>query len=137
MDRYDILIDALAKSRPLMSDACAFRTVNMFPDWELHIGTQVTEEDLLKGYDRYRDKGDLYRVIQPHTFQADWTPDTTPALFAKVSLEQWPAWVQPTGAHDAYAKGAKVTHNEKHWLSEMDANTYEPGVYGWKEAEDE
>ena len=50
-----------------------------------------------------------------------------------VSLEEWPAWVQPTGAHDAYAKGAKVSHNDKHWISEVDDNTWEPGVYGWTE----
>ncbi|MCA1781986.1 MAG: hypothetical protein ABR616_05750 [Dermatophilaceae bacterium] len=40
-------------------------------------------------------------------------------------------WVQPTGAHDAYALGSLVTHNGSTWSSDIDANTYEPGVYGW------
>ena len=45
-----------------------------------------------------------------------------------------PAWVQPTGAHDAYALGAKVTHNGKTWESTVDANVWEPaGVSGWRE----
>ena len=42
-----------------------------------------------------------------------------------------PQWVQPTGAHDAYALGAEVTHNGGAWVSTIAANVYEPGVYGW------
>jgi hypothetical protein len=44
-----------------------------------------------------------------------------------------PQWVQPTGAHDAYALGAQVTHNGKDWESTVDANVWEPGVFGWVE----
>jgi len=47
--------------------------------------------------------------------------------------EEWPEWVQPTGAHDAYALGAQVSHNGKHWTSDIDANPYEPGVSSWTE----
>lgn len=47
--------------------------------------------------------------------------------------EEWPEWVQPTGAHDAYSQGAKVSHNGKHWTSDVDGNVWEPGVYGWTE----
>ena len=71
--------------------------------------------------------------MQAHTTQSDWTPDVTPALWVIVSLEEWPDWVQPTGSHDAYSKGAKVTHNSKKWTSDVDANVWEPGVYGWTE----
>ena len=48
-------------------------------------------------------------------------------------LEEFPEWVQPIGAHDAYSKGAKTSHGGKKWLSEVDGNTWEPGVYGWAE----
>lgn len=47
--------------------------------------------------------------------------------------ETYPEWVQPTGAHDAYSKGAKVSHNGKNWVSDTDSNVWEPGVYGWTE----
>ena len=47
--------------------------------------------------------------------------------------DEYPEWVQPTGAHDAYAQGAKVSHNGKKWTSDIPNNTYEPGVYGWTE----
>ena len=41
------------------------------------------------------------------------------------------------GAHDAYEQGAKVSHNGKHWISDVAANVWEPGVYGWTEAADD
>lgn len=42
----------------------------------------------------------------------------------------WPEWVQPTGAHDAYAKGSQVTHNGEKYVSQINANVWEPGVFG-------
>ena len=43
------------------------------------------------------------------------------------------AWVQPTGAHNAFPKGATVTHNGKDWESLTPANVWPPGVTGWRE----
>ena len=48
-------------------------------------------------------------------------------------LEEFPEWTQPIDAHDAYSKGAKTSHGRKKWVSEVDGNTWEPGVYGWAE----
>jgi len=42
-----------------------------------------------------------------------------------------PEWIPPTGAHDAYKKGAKVTYNGKIYICTYDNNAYAPGVYGW------
>lgn len=80
-------------------------------------------------------KGKLYRCISAHTSQEDWTPDAAVSLWAVTSdpEEEWPAWSQPVGATDAYAKNSKVTHNGKRWISSTDANVWEPGVYGWTE----
>lgn len=79
--------------------------------------------------------GKLYRCVQAHTSQDDWTPDAATSLWALTSdpAEEWPAWSQPVGATDAYAKDSKVTHNNKRWISDVDANVWEPGVYGWTE----
>ncbi len=55
------------------------------------------------------------------------------SLFVKVSIAEYPDWVQPTGATDAYNKGDKVTYDGKHWVSTADANVWQPGVYGWDE----
>lgn len=80
--------------------------------------------------------GKLYRCLQDHTSQETWTPDAAPSLWVGISdpAEKWPAWSQPVGSTDAYAKGAQVSHNGKHWTSDVDANVWEPGVYGWTEA---
>lgn len=51
----------------------------------------------------------------------------------KLSLYGPEKWVQPTGAHDAYALEAIVAHNGKTWESTVKDNVWEPGVYGWKE----
>lgn len=75
----------------------------------------------------------VYEAIQGHTTQADWTPDATPSLWKRVATEEWPEWVQPLGAHDAYAQGAKVKHAGKKWISDIKANIWEPGVAYWTE----
>ena len=76
--------------------------------------------------------GKLYKCLQAHTSQADWTPDAVPALWAAVSVDAWPEWVQPTGAHDAYNTGDKASYNGKHYICTADANIYAPEVYGWE-----
>lgn len=79
---------------------------------------------------RYDEK--LYRCVQSHTSQEGWEPPNAPALWVRTAQEgEIPEWVQPAGAHDAYAKGDKVTHNGKTWTSTVDDNVWEPGVYGW------
>ena len=103
----------------------------LFPLWQAIPPMQYTVGD------RVQYNGLLYRCVQAHTSQADWTPDVVPALWVRTSTEEWPEWVQPTGAHDAYDLGSKVSHNGKHWISDINANVYEPGVYGWHEATEE
>lgn len=48
---------------------------------------------------------------------------------------EWPEFVQPTGAHDAYAKGAKVTYEGRHYTSLIDGNVWSPAdnPSGWQE----
>ena len=58
-----------------------------------------------------------------------------PSMWTRIGnpLEEFPEWVQPIGTHDAYSKGAKTSHSGKKWVSEVDGNTWEPGIYGWTE----
>ena len=48
--------------------------------------------------------------------------------------EEWPEWVQPTGAHDCYNTGDKVTYNGQHYVSKIDGNVWSPDAYpaGWE-----
>lgn len=78
--------------------------------------------------------GSIYVCVQGHATHADWTPAATPALWRLVRAPgdgAIPAWRQPLGAHDAYALGARVTHDGHVWRSTINANVWAPGVYGW------
>lgn len=99
----------------------------------------VTNKDYAVGKILTRPNGNLYKCVQAHRSQAGWEPENTPALWTKIGdpTEEYPEWSQPLGAHDAYALGAKVSHNGKKWVSDIANNVWEPGVYGWSEVTDE
>ena len=126
-ERARALRPYIEKAAVSLTDADALESVELFPAWAAGVAYAVDE--------RIQYGGTLYRVVQAHTSQADWTPDKTPALFVVVSLDEWPEWVQPTGSHDAYKKGDKVTFEGKHYVSLIDGNVYSPAVYpaGWEE----
>ena len=121
------IIEAAAQAG--LDDDTAITAVELFPAWAIGVAYAVGA--------RINYGGLLYKCAQAHTSQAAWTPDATPALWVRVDDpgEDWPEWRQPAGAHDAYEKGYKVSHNEKHWISDVDGNVWEPGVYGWTQAE--
>ena len=115
------LIEQLAVT---LDDETALTGVELFPMWA--IGRAYATGD------RVQHNGTLYKCVQAHTSQADWTPDATPALWVVVSIAEYPEWVQPTGAHDAYNTGDKVSYNGKHYVCTIDGNAYAPDVYGWE-----
>ena len=118
------LIEQLAVT---LDDETALTGVELFPTW--------VDGKAYASNNRVQHGGTLYKCVQAHTSQADWTPDITPSLFVVVSLDEWPEFVQPTGAHDAYKKGDKVTFEGKHYISLIDGNVYSPAAYlaGWQE----
>lgn len=107
------------------TDEEALDNILAFPKWE--VGKNYVVDERI----RYEDV--LYEVLQSHTSQADWTPDIAVSLYVEVSIEEYPEWKQPQGAHDAYNKGDRCSHLNKRWISAIDSNVYEPSVYGWDE----
>ena len=107
--------------------APAAEHAELFAEWSYPVAYKVGQ---IRRYG-----GKLYRCVQAHNSQEDWTPEAAASMWAITAdpAEEWPAWSQPIGAHDAYGAGAKVSHHEKHWVSDMDGNVWEPGVYGWSE----
>ena len=99
----------------------------LFAEWVPGVNYTVGN---LRRYD-----GTLYSCVQEHKSQEGWEPDKAASLWAVTSdpAEEWPAWSQPVGSHDAYSAGAKVSHNGKRWTSAVDGNVWEPGVSGWDE----
>lgn len=126
LDQAYTIRDAMDRVASQIPDSQAAAVAALYPIWEPGHAYKTGERV------RY---GSLYKVLQDHTSQADWTPDTAVSLYVRIAdpAEEWPAWAQPTGAHDAYSKGDGVSHRGKHWTSDVDNNTWEPGVYGWTE----
>ena len=126
-ERARALRPYIEKAATSLTDEDALQAVELFPQWVTGHAYVVDE--------RLQYNGVLYRAVQAHTSQADWTPDITSSLFVVVSLDEWPEFVQPTGAHDAYNKGDKVTFEGKHYISLIDGNAYSPTAYpaGWQE----
>lgn len=115
-----------------ISDADVFTVALLFPDWS--VGSNYTTGQVM----RY--KGILYRTLQDvKGAQAEHTPDVATSLYKRIGEPDpsgvWP-WSQPLGATDAYKTGDKVSHNGKVWVSTVDNNVWEPGVYGWDEVSD-
>ena len=107
----------------------ALEVAAMYPKWEA--GRAYAVGDILQhGVNSVGDP-QLYRVVQAHTSQADWTPEATPALYDPFGLDGsgYPVWSQPTGAHDAYNAGDVVSHNGALYQSLVDGNVWEPGAY--------
>ena len=117
----------IEKAAASLPDEDALSAVELFPAW------QTDTSYALDVRVRYGEK--LYRCVQAHTSQAEWTPDKTPALWTDVAKPgEIPVWRQPTGAQDAYMTGDKVHYPDADgavYESTMDYNTYSPVTYGW------
>lgn len=107
-------------------DATAIEGTPLFPEWQPEVayitGTRVKYNDV------------LYKVLQDHTSQADWTPVDAPSLFAQVLIPDenvTPEWVQPESTNP-YMKGDKVTFEGAVYQSTIDNNVWAPNAYGWE-----
>ena len=129
--KFRAFIETMAES---VDDETAKEHIDVFPNWK--VGYEYKKDFRV----RYNEV--LYKVLQDHVSQEDWTPDVAVSLYVRIddpSIE-YPDWIQPTGAHDAYEFGSKVSHllnedgSKRHWISTYEgANVWEPSVYGWDE----
>lgn len=117
-----------------LGDERAMEVVAVFDQW------QVNKYYTVGDYLTYGNNGvgdpQLYKVVQAHTSQVDWTPDKSASLYVAIGLDEsgYPMWSQPTGAHDAYNKGDVVNYNDTLYVSLIDGNVYSPETYsaGWE-----
>ena len=134
MRRTDILEQAKAIRAAVQllgrtaADGVALSCPALFDGWAAD--TAYVTNDIRKW------NGLLYRCLQNHTAQESWTPEASPSLWVRIAdpAEEWPDWVQPVGSTDAYPKGARVSHNGRRWISDVDGNVWEPGAAQWTEA---
>lgn len=121
-NKYRKRIEQAAASLP---DEDALEAVELFPRWKAAVRFEAGE--------RVRYNGKLYSVLISHTTQSDWLPDISPSLFSEVLIpdpDKIYDWKQPDSTN-LYMKGNKVRHNGNIWVSNIDNNSWEPGVYGW------
>lgn len=129
-----------AKSLP---DVYALEVSALFDEWIAGQTYYGPDQKTAYAGDRIRYKGVLYKVLQGHVSQADWTPDAAPSLYAKVLPGQegnepesgYAEWVQPESTN-GYSTGDKVVWNGHLWESIVDSNVDEPGTdngFRWKD----
>ena len=115
-----------------------FENVKVETNQVIQLNNEITPDNLIalpddgwieKGIYLFENK--IIYCIQPHN-RTIYSPEETPALFKNVHSDG-NIWVQPLGAHDAYNLGDRVTHLGKIWESTVNANVWEPSIYGWTE----
>lgn len=123
---------AIKQAKTITDEKEALEVRLLYPRWKIGISYTVGQ------FVNHNEV--LYKVLTEHTSQTDWTPDVSPSLFAKVLIdptgETIPEWVQPDSTN-AYMTGDKVKHNGLTYVSTVDNNVWEPGIYGWELAKEE
>lgn len=129
------LIELARKLRPYiekaalsLDDVDALEAKELYPQWSENVVDYEVGQ-------RVRYEGILYKVLQNHTSQPNWTPTNAPSLFAKVLIpdpEVIPDWEQPDSTNP-YQIGDKVRFEGKIYESVIANNVWAPNVYGWKE----
>lgn len=118
------LINYIKGTRATAPEVIADANPQFYNPWvygeAVSIGDRRRDEYNGLVYEVYASAGD--NLCPPHEVLNIWR---------RAWDEEWPDWVQPTGAHDAYILGAKVVHKGDKWVSDVSANIWEPGVYGW------
>ena len=126
------LLELARKLRPYiekaalsLSDEDALEAINLFANWQSNVAYAKD--------DRVNYDGILYKCLQAHTSQDNWTPTAAPSLWAKVLIPDAnviPDWEQPNSTNP-YMKGDKVMFNNEIYESTIDNNVWAPNVYGW------
>ena len=115
-----------------LTDEQAMQIADLYPDWAAM--KAYAADEIVKFGVNADGETQLYKVIQAHTSQADWTPDTAASLYKKIGFtdDGVSIWTQPLGATDAYMKGDVVSFENQLWESTVDNNVWQPCVYGWE-----
>ena len=126
LEEARILREAMDVAMKTLTDEQALHAVAIYPLWR-------SDGEYQKD-DRVRYNNVLYKCLTAHTAQPSWTPTDAPSLWAKVVTSETGEplpWQQPDNTNP-FMKGDKVTHNGQTWVSTIDNNVWEPGVYGWE-----
>lgn len=130
------LVELARKLRPYiekaalsLDDVDALEAIDLFPQWKTDFSY---EKDA-----KVRYEGILYKCLQSHTSQENWTPVAAASLWAKVLIPEpdvVPDWEQPDSTN-AYQIGDKVRFEGKVYENLIDNNVWSPAAYptSWRE----
>ena len=123
---------ALESMAATMADGDALSVSTLWPEWSGD-GVSYAADAIV------RTGNQLWRCVQAHTSQADWSPEAAPSLWSRIDIagDGVEVWTQPTGAHDAYNTGDRVhypTASDPIYVSTIDGNVWAPDAYpqGWQ-----
>ena len=119
----------------------------------LYAGGRLTEEERTALIDAARENADPEASMAPVLSRVEALEEGRVEVEARLAAleggegggetgpeppEEWPEYVQPPGAHDAYHVGDKITWGGKRWTCKMDGCVWDPGAYpaGWEYVED-
>lgn len=121
-------------------DTAAMQLTELYPAWEMRLlfMEECKEGEILRYSENEDGETQLWRVLQTHTPQEDWTPASAPSLFKAIGIapDDIPVWSQPLGQEDAYQKGDKVHYPDASsdvYESKIDHNVWSPEAFpeGW------
>lgn len=110
-ETHETLRPYIEKAAASLDDNDAANAVKLFPTWTIGIAVSVGE--------RYQYADKLYKVVQAHTTQADWTPDATPAMWAVIDKTHAGTLDDPIPA----SRGMEYEYG-KYYLDSEDGKTY-------------
>ena len=117
----------------LTDESKMMEVADIYPKYKVNIAYKIG--DVFSFGTNVDGETQLYQVLQAHTSAEQWKPNEATSLYKAIGIESdgTRVWTQPVGATDAYALNDVVTHKGKRWKSTVEANVWEPGVYGWEE----
>ena len=120
----------IEKAASTQTDEDALESIDLYPKWEdkLPKPGQLQGEKVEAGK-RLQDRGKLWKVLQTHYVQADRRPGSVPALFAEVSVDEWPEIPEVITAENPWMAGMKGTWKGQHYICVLDNTVWNPDVY--------
>ncbi len=133
IERARVLRAVIERMAAELTEGEAAENIELFPEW-------VPEGKTYAIGDRVRYSKTLYKVLQTHTSQPDWTPDEASSLYAEILPGQdgtdIGVWEQPDSTN-GYMTGDRVhfpTMEDPVYESTIDNNIWSPADYpqGWR-----
>lgn len=112
-DLANKIFEYLKQTREIIADEVALNYVELYPNWEKHIG-----EELSAG-ERIEYNGRLYKVLTTHTTQATWAPDLAPTLFEPIDVVNEGTLTSPI-----IAAAGMTYFKDKYYLDETNGKVY-------------